>query len=90
MTAGQGSHAQFGPAHGARVRTPVVDIDIQPGTYRSAGGIGGRDCHWARLNSLNTSDIINNNRSPGPQAVEIQPSDKAFSTDNCQQWQKAS
>jgi hypothetical protein len=38
------------------------------------------------LRSLDTSDIIDNNNSNGPQAVEVKPSDKAFLTHGCQTW----
>ena len=62
-----------------------VGVDIAPGTYRAAGG---GSCYWARLRSLNTSDIINNNASPGPQVVGIQPSDAAFLTHDCGTWQR--
>jgi hypothetical protein len=48
-----------------------------PGTYRTAGSSG---CYWARLGSLDTSDIIENNNSNGPQVVGIQPTNKAFLT----------
>jgi hypothetical protein len=70
--------------------TYAVGADIVPGTYRTAGrGTDGEpDCYWARLRSLDTWDIINNNNSPGPQIVEIQPSDTAFLTQNCAPWQK--
>jgi hypothetical protein len=64
--------------------TYQVGVDIAPGTYRSAGGTG---CYWARLKSLNTSDIINNNISDGPQVVGIQPTDAAFLTKSCGPWQ---
>jgi hypothetical protein len=62
--------------------TYQVGVDIAPGTYRSAGSAEGTTptCYWARLKSLSTSDIINNNISPGPQVVEIRPTDAAFLT----------
>jgi hypothetical protein len=65
--------------------TYVVGSDIVAGTYRSTGGSG---CYWARLSSLSTNDIIDNNLSSGPQTVEIMPSDKAFLTKGCPSWQK--
>lgn len=46
------------------------------------------DCYWKRLASLDTSDIIDNNGSLGPQIVEIKGTDKAFYTSNCQPWTK--
>jgi hypothetical protein len=71
--------------------TYAVGTDIVQGVYRTTGlGTDGEpDCYWARLRSLDTWDIINNNNSPGPQIVEIQPSDKAFLTQNCAPWLKS-
>ena len=66
--------------------TFVVGSDIAPGTYRSTGGKDG--CYWARLKTLNTGDIIDNNVGDGPQVVEILPTDKAFMTRNCGKWEK--
>ncbi len=68
-----------------------IGTDIVPGTYRSAGPSpeGGSDCYWARLSSLNSTHIIDNNIGTGPQVVMIQPSDRAFLTRSCQTWQKA-
>jgi hypothetical protein len=67
-----------------------VGTDIVPGTYRTAGPSpqGESDCYWARLDSLNSSHIIKNNISTGPEVVTIQPSDTAFLTRSCQPWQK--
>lgn len=68
-----------------------VGTDIVLGTYRSAGrsAEGESDCYWARLNSLNPTDIIDNNIGNDPQVVAIRPSDTAFLTHSCQPWQKA-
>jgi hypothetical protein len=63
--------------------TYLVGTDIQPGMYRTPGGSA---CYWARLRSLDTSDIIDNNNSTGPQVIEILPTDRAFKTSNCQTW----
>jgi hypothetical protein len=67
-----------------------IGTDIALGTYRSAGrsAEGESDCYWARLHSLNPTDIIDNNISAGPQVVAIQHSDTAFLTHSCQPWQK--
>lgn len=67
-----------------------VGTDIVLGTYRSAGrsAEGESDCYWARLHSLNPTDIIENNISVGPQVVAILRSDAAFLTHSCQAWQK--
>jgi hypothetical protein len=71
--------------------TYAVGTDVVPGTYRTAGrgNYGEPNCYWARLRSLDTHDIIDNNISPGPQVVKIEPSDVAFVTQNCEPWQKA-
>ena len=68
-----------------------IGTDIALGTYHSAGrsAEGESDCYWARLNSLNPTDIIANNISAGPQVVAIQPRDVAFLTHSCQTWQKS-
>jgi len=66
--------------------TYVVGSDIEPGTYRTSGGTG---CYWARLKSLDTGDVIDNNVSDGPQVVRILPSDTAFMTRDCGTWQKS-
>jgi hypothetical protein len=65
--------------------TFIVNTDIVAGTYRTDGKEG---CYWARLRSLNTGDIIDNNVSDGPQVVGILPSDAAFMTRNCGPWHK--
>jgi hypothetical protein len=66
--------------------TFAVGTDIVPGTYRTAGG---NSCYWARLRSLDTGDVIDNNISDGPQVVRILPSDAAFMTRDCGAWQKS-
>lgn len=67
-----------------------VGTDIELGTYRTGGrsADGESDCYWARLHSLNPTDIIDNNIGNGPQEVAIQPSDAAFLTHSCQRWEK--
>src|SRR3954466_5332428 len=42
--------------------TFVVGQDIEPGTYRAAASQG---CYWARLKSLDTNDIIDNQNADG-------------------------
>ena len=65
--------------------TFVVGEDIQPGTYRAAASPG---CYWARLRSLDTSDVIDNDNADGPVAVQILPSDKAFTAARCADFHK--
>jgi DNA-binding beta-propeller fold protein YncE len=66
--------------------TYLVNTDIAAGTYRTDGG---PNCYWARLKSLNTNDIIDNNVSDGPQVVAILPTDAAFITRACGVWQRS-
>jgi hypothetical protein len=53
----------------------VVGKEIKPGRYHTSGG---SLCYWARLSSLNTDDITDNNVGGGPQTIEIQSGDAAF------------
>jgi uncharacterized protein DUF2510 len=55
--------------------TYVVGKEIQPGDYHTTGG---SDCYWATLHSLDTSDIIDNSNSTGPQTIEVPSSAKAL------------
>ncbi|NUT11837.1 MAG: hypothetical protein HOQ38_15310 [Nonomuraea sp.] len=78
-----------GPA--ATMRTLVVGVDIQPGTYRTTGPVpGSTNCFWARLNSTSPSPaaVIDAGAPNGPASVTIQPADKAFQTAGCAQWTK--
>ncbi|OYV24209.1 MAG: hypothetical protein B7W97_00620 [Mycobacterium sp. 20-66-4] len=65
--------------------TYLVNSDIVAGTYRTSGGAG---CYWARLKSLDTNDVIDNNVSDGQQVVRILPTDMAFMTRDCGTWRK--
>lgn len=65
--------------------TFVVGSDIQPGTYRADASPG---CYWARLSSLDTSDIVDNDNADGPVVIQILPSDKALETDGCSDFHK--
>jgi hypothetical protein len=57
--------------------TYVVGSDIKPGTYHTTGS-PDNDCYWATLNSLDTSDIADNNDSSGPQTIQVPSSVKAL------------
>jgi hypothetical protein len=65
--------------------TYVVGTDIVPGTYTSAGPVGDGACYWKRMNG---SAIIDNALTKKPQVVQIAPTDTAFTTNDCQQWQR--
>ncbi|MGW2217596.1 hypothetical protein ACWCSD_21620 [Nonomuraea sp. NPDC001684] len=82
--------AQTGPMAG--MRTFVVGVDMQPGTYRTTGPVAGStNCFWARLNSTSPDlgSVINAGAPTGPASVTIEPGDKAFQTAGCAQWTKA-
>ena len=64
--------------------TYVVGVDIPMGKYRNAGGT---TCYWARLRSLDTSDVIDSKKASSPQEIEIRVSDTAFLTQGCGTWQ---
>jgi hypothetical protein len=64
--------------------TYAVGTDIVPGTYTSAGPVGDGVCYWKRSNG---SDIVDNALTKKPQTVQIDPTDTAFTTNDCQPWQ---
>ena len=64
--------------------TYLVGADFGPAKYRTTGGA---QCYWARLNSVDPSDIIESGHSPYPEVVEIRPGDAAFLTERCGTWQ---
>jgi hypothetical protein len=64
--------------------TYAVGKDIQPGRYSSAGPVGDGACYWKRANG---TDIVDNALSKKAQVVQIDPTDTAFTTNQCQPWQ---
>jgi len=64
--------------------TYAVGVDIQPGTYSSAGPVGDGACYWKRLNGTN---IVDNALSKKAQIVQIDATDTSFTTNECQPWQ---
>ena len=64
--------------------TYAVGKDIQPGTYSSAGPVGDGACYWKRVNG---TDIVDNALSKKAQIIQIEPTDTAFTTNECQPWQ---
>jgi hypothetical protein len=65
--------------------TYVVGTDIAPGTYTSAGPLGDGACYWKRMAG---DQIVHNALTKKPQVVLIDPADTAFTTNECQPWQK--
>ncbi|WP_280271951.1 hypothetical protein [Nocardia wallacei] len=69
--------------------TYVVGVDIQPGTYRTAGPADGRyGCYWERAKNLDgtVDSIIANDYGKGATTVRISSSDVAFKTSGCSSW----
>ena len=64
--------------------TYTVGKDIQPGTYSSAGPVGDGACYWKRVNG---TSIVDNALTRKAQVVQIEPTDTAFTTTQCQPWQ---
>ena len=62
-----------------------VGADIEPGTYRSPGPSNSA-CYWARLDAQD--EILDNGLSRGPSVVNVQPTDAAVETANCQPFTK--
>lgn len=62
-----------------------VGADIEPGTYHSPGPSSSA-CYWARLDARD--EILDNGLSRGPSVVNVQPSDAAVETSNCQPFTK--
>ncbi|MFG3439357.1 hypothetical protein ACGF0J_19125 [Nonomuraea sp. NPDC047897] len=80
-----------GIAAPAGSRTMVVGVDIQPGTYRTAGPATGQPmCYWARLKSTvpQAADIIAADMPRGAATVTVAATDKAFQTGGCAEWTK--
>ncbi|GAA4529793.1 hypothetical protein GCM10023096_69140 [Nonomuraea ferruginea] len=76
----------------ASMRTLVVGVDIQPGTYRTTGPAGGTGpCYWARMNSTtgDIGDVIDAGMPSGPATVTIAATDKSFQTAGCAEWTRA-
>ena len=71
--------------------TFLVGVDIEPGTYRSAGPVASviPNCYWARHKDASGDmfSIIANANSQGPAVVKIAASDGAFETNGCQTWE---
>ncbi|HEX2283246.1 MAG TPA: hypothetical protein VHI10_00245 [Mycobacterium sp.] len=64
--------------------TFAVGTDIAPGTYASAGPIPDGACYWKRVNG---DELVDNALTKKPQVVQIDATDTAFTTNDCQPWQ---
>ncbi|MBL1074635.1 hypothetical protein JK358_09520 [Nocardia sp. 2] len=74
----------------------LVNIDIRPGTYESAGTPNEQGCWWRRLWKVQTDTdipkdpnyyiIASDYTRQHPTRVEIKSTDVAFSTENCGTW----
>lgn len=75
-----------GPSTSFSDGTHVVGTDIEPGTYRN----DSETCYWERLSGFSgTSDdrITNDFNRGGNSIVTIDPSDAAFKSQNCGNWE---
>jgi hypothetical protein len=73
------------------VGTYVVGRGIPPGTYESAGALGGRTCQWARGKGTGTKDATAGAGSSSSRTVvTIRKTDKYFQTKDCSNWHKIS
>ena len=66
----------------------IVGTEVNPGSYRAEVPADSTGCYYARLASLDESDIIRNGLGePGDtMTVTIRRTDKAFKTDGCGAW----
>lgn len=65
--------------------TFAVGTEIVPGVYESAGPVGEGACYWKRVNG---DGIVANAMTKKPQTVQIEAGDTAFTSSECQEWQK--
>lgn len=70
--------------------TLIVGTEVKPGPYRAVVPNDSFGCYYARLSSLDDSDIVlggNGAGDPGDaMTVTIKRTDKAFHTDGCGIW----
>jgi hypothetical protein len=86
------AHAEPQPAPPPAPKTTIdadgtyaVGTDIVPGTYTTAGPIPDGACYWKRVNG---AELLDNALTKKPQTVVIEPTDTAFTTNDCQPWQR--
>ena len=65
--------------------TYTVGTDITPGVYQSAGPVDDGACYWKRVNG---DGIVANAMTKKAQTVQIEAGDTAFTSSECQDWQK--
>lgn len=65
--------------------TYAVGTDVVPGVYSSAGPVADGTCSWRRTSNP-AGATIDNALTHEPQIVQIDPTDKAFTTRGCQTW----
>lgn len=66
----------------------IVNVDIAPGIWQSAGG---KTCYWSRLAGFSgeLADILLNDLPDGHAVVTIAPTDVGFETSGCGEWTPA-
>jgi hypothetical protein len=60
-----------------------VGTDIVPGTYTSAGPVPDQVCYWKRTAG---DKLVDNAMTKKPAVVQIDATDSAFTTSDCQTW----
>ena len=65
----------------------LVNKDIKPGQYRTANASGS--CYWERMKDTEggLESILANENLKGPGVVTIKPTDAAFKSVRCGEWQ---
>lgn len=70
--------------------TWLVGTDISPGRYRSTGpASAGGECSWERRLGFSDSfyDIVQSATATDPVVLQIEPSDTAFTSRGCGEWE---
>ena len=75
----------------------AVGVDISPGTYSTTGtrGVlgeeGGSVCVWERLGAFigDSASVLQSGGPSGPATVTIEPSDRGFESQGCQEWRRS-
>lgn len=70
--------------------TLIVGTEVKPGAYRAVVPASSLICYYARLASLDESDIVLGGNGTGvagdTMTVTIRTTDKAFKTNGCGMW----
>ena len=73
------------PVHQFSDGTYRIGPDVPAGTYKTKGG---SDCYYAILNSLDNTDIAQNDNFSGPNVVQLSSNNAAFEVSGGCTWSK--